>query len=154
MVQAVTRWASCRCAWRRRLLAVSLTPKEELFRKRLSLHTRILTPLAGAWQRNGAANISLDWLLRCLYSGPALGRHRVAVVAEEDSGGGGDGGSRGRAWIFHPFSLSLLLAACWNGPTERNVNEREFLLAAMVGNIERMEVGYRYFSSSDRSLQV
>lgn len=38
-----------------------------------------------------------------------------------------------------PVSLAVMVAACWDMNRERKVNEREFLLAAMVGNIERMK---------------
>lgn len=39
-----------------------------------------------------------------------------------------------------PATLGLVTAFCWDMNREKNVNEREFLLAAMVGNIPRMEV--------------
>lgn len=39
-----------------------------------------------------------------------------------------------------PVTLGLVTAFCWDMTREKHVNEREFLLAAMVGNIPRMEV--------------
>ncbi|KAG0713132.1 Caseinolytic peptidase B [Chionoecetes opilio] len=38
-----------------------------------------------------------------------------------------------------PLTLALVLAYCWHGTSDAKVNEREFLLAAMVGNMERMQ---------------
>lgn len=41
--------------------------------------------------------------------------------------------------------LGLVVAyAYWDGNREQKINEREFLLAAMVGNVERMQVSLEY----------
>lgn len=125
----------------RRLLAAAPALREELLGRRHRLHTRTLPPLAAARQGHGLRYLSL-------HGDPA--RPPVARAVGGDGGGddrsrrdsSGDGDdSRREAWRGYPFSLGLLLAACWNGPNEQKVNEREFLLAAMVGNIERMQVG-------------
>ncbi|XP_045582352.2 mitochondrial disaggregase [Procambarus clarkii] len=38
-----------------------------------------------------------------------------------------------------PVCLALMVAACWDMNREQKINEREFILAAMVGNTERMK---------------
>lgn len=53
--------------------------------------------------------------------------------------GKGHGRSRWKAREVG-LSLGLVTAFCWDMNREKNINEREFLLAAMVGNISRMEV--------------
>lgn len=125
----------------RRLLAAAPSLREELLGRRHRLHTRTLPPLAAAWQGHGLRYLSL-------HGAPARPPVALAVGgycggdgddrSRRDSSGDGDG-SRREAWRGYPFSLGLLLAACWSGPNEQKVNEREFLLAAMVGNIERMQ---------------
>lgn len=52
--------------------------------------------------------------------------------------GKGHGRSRWKAREVG-LSLGLVTAFCWDMNREKNINEREFLLAAMVGNISRME---------------
>ena len=39
-----------------------------------------------------------------------------------------------------PISLGFMTAFCWDINREKKVQEREFLLAAMVGNIDRLKV--------------
>ena len=99
--------------------------------------------LPATWQGNTNTYFSLDLLPKALYINAAYARHSYISATEEGRRGEQDKDhttGKGKAWRGYPFTLGLLLAACWHG-TDRQVNEREFILAAMVGNVERMKVG-------------
>lgn len=135
----LARWAVRAMA--RRLLAAAPSLREERNGWRHRFHNRTFIPLA-AWQGHGPRYFSLHGDLARPPAAPTVGEHGGGDNEDRsrrDGSGGGDG-SRRKAWRSYPFCLGLLLAACWNGPNEQKIKEREFLLAAMVGNIERMQV--------------
>lgn len=139
VAKVINRLANSSFERRKRLLTVPLSLKHELLRESRILPRKLIS-LSATWQGNAPTFYSPDTLPKMIYINPVHTRNINTGAAEEGRREGKDGGrNTGTGWHSYPFSLALLLAACWNGTSEQKINEREFLLAAMVGNIERMK---------------
>ncbi|XP_063867476.1 mitochondrial disaggregase-like [Scylla paramamosain] len=139
VLRAINRLSNYNFESRRRLPSVHSLLRDELLGGKWRIPSRIRSFLAVTWQGNANTCFILDALPKVPHFDYAYTRHSYIGAAEEGHRGEkDDGGTTGQGWRGLPFSFALLVAACWNG-TPQQLNEREFLLAAMVGNIERMK---------------
>ncbi|MPC21788.1 Caseinolytic peptidase B [Portunus trituberculatus] len=128
---------------RRRLVSVPSLLEDEILGRKCRIPSRIWSFLAVTCQGKANTCFILDALPKVPHAASAYTRHSYIDADEEGHRDKHDGGTSGQRWRGLPFSFALLVAACWSG-TPQQLNEREFLLAAMVGNIERMKVNDLY----------